>query len=370
MQRIEKSWWKALFFSFLFVIGYKIIDNFPTLLQYAWKLVGVITPFIIGGILVFFLHKPVRKLETFFGRSNSRFIKKNAGTFSIITVYILFLASIVFVVGFLIDAIYKNIADIIANWDNIAKSAANIFEAVNIPQKHEWLDKANRFLSELLETEMLLKAGNIVGDVAGSLVSFFTGLIISIYIIVEKVSLKALYHKIMRLFFRGGRIEKIDSYLRRLFDMFYSYFTGLAMDALLVGAISVIFYMIFGAPYAWLLGLVVAIGNMIPFFGPIVAALLVALVTLVAMGPINALWILAFQIVLGQVDSNLIQPKIVGNSVGISPFWVIFAVIFFGGIWGVAGMLLGVPIVAAVRMAVMNPASNNKPAGGADNLAG
>ena len=73
-----------------------------------------------------------------------------------------------------------------------------------------------------------------------------------------------------------------------------------------------------------------------------------------AVGPINALWIILFQIVLGQIDANLIQPKIIGDSVGISPFWVIFAVLVFGGIWGVTGMILGVPLVAAIRMVSIN----------------
>ncbi len=368
MQRIEKSWWKALLFGFLFVIGYKVIDNFPRILQYVWKLIGIITPFIIGGVIAFFLHKPVEKLEAIFGRTKSKWVKKHARTFSLLIIYILFLACISFVVSFVLDSIFKNIADIIANWDSIARRATEIFDAVNIPQKHAWLDKANQFLSKLLETEMILKAGNIVGSVAGSLVSVFTGLIISIYMIVEKESLKALFRKISRWIFREKRAKKINLYLRRIVNMFYSYFTGLAIDAILVGTISVVFYMIYGVPYAWLFGLVVAVGNLIPFFGPIVAAILVALATLIALGPINALWVLVFQIVLGQVDGNVIQPKIVGNSVGISPFWVIFAVIFFGGIWGAAGMLLGVPLVAAVRMVVLNPPSNDEAAAGTDNL--
>ena len=89
---------------------------------------------------------------------------------------------------------------------------------------------------------------------------------------------------------------------------------------------------------------------MIPFFGPIASAAVGYIATAVTMGPLKAIWVLLFQLVLGQVDGNLIQPKIVGTSVGISPFWVIFAVTFFGGIWGPWGMILGVPIVGALGM--------------------
>lgn len=355
MQKFAGTWWRALFFGLLFAIGYKIIDNFPRLLNYLRALIEIITPFIIGGVIAFFLYKPASKLEAIYKKARLPLIKKHARMLAISSVYLLFLLAIVFTVRFVVDAIYRNIADIIANWDMIAARAIEIFDAVNIPQKNEWLDKINVFLSRLLETEMLLKVGNVVGEVASTLLSVFTGLIVSIYMINEKDSLKSVFLFILKRVFPRERIVKINGFLRRILDIFYSYFTGLFLDAIVVGAISLIFYFLFGAPYPWLLGFVAAVGNMIPFFGPIIAAVVVSLATIITKGPIGALWVLAFQILLGQLDGNLIQPKILGNSVGISPFWVIFAVLFFGGIWGPLGMLLGVPIVAAVRMTAMNP---------------
>ncbi len=351
------TWWKALLFGFLFVIGYKIIDNFSTILRYVRILYDILTPFIIGGVIAFFLHKPVARLSGWIQKAPLRFLQKRAMPLAIVGVYAILLLFIAFVLRYLVAAIYENIADIIANWDMISARAMDVFNSVNIPQKQEWLDKANVFLTNLLESEVLLKAGNIVGGVANSVISAFTGFIISIYIIVEKESLKKMVKRGIGLFLPPIRAAKCKYYTRRLADMFYSYFTGLAVDAVLIGAISTIFYIIYDAPYAWLLGLIVAIGNMIPFFGPIIAALIIALVCLVALGPMQALWVLVFQVLLGQLDGNVIQPRILGNSVGISPFWVIFAVLLFGGLWGPMGMLLGVPVVAAIRMVVMEPMS-------------
>lgn len=356
MQRMN-TWWKALLFGLLFVIGYKIIDNFSTILRYVRILYDILTPFIIGGVIAFFLHKPVARLSLWIQRAPLSFLKKRSTAIAIIAVYTLFLLFLAFVLRFLVEAIYENIAEIIENWDMISSRAMDVFNHVNIPQKQEWLDKANAFLTNLLETEVLLKAGNIVGGVANSVISAFTGFIISIYIIVEKESLKKLMKRGIDMVISPIRAAKCKYYIRRLSDMFYSYFTGLAIDAVLIGAISTIFYIIYDAPYAWLLGLIVAIGNMIPFFGPIIAALIIALVCLVALGPMEALWVLLFQIVLGQLDGNVIQPRILGSSVGISPFWVIFAVILFGGLLGPMGMLLGVPVVAAIRMVIMEPVS-------------
>ena len=88
---------------------------------------------------------------------------------------------------------------------------------------------------------------------------------------------------------------------------------------------------------------------MIPFFGPIFAAVLIFILSFLSVGPVKALWILVFQIILGQLDSHIIQPKIISHSVGITPFWVVFAVLVFGELWGVLGMIIGVPLVAVAR---------------------
>ncbi len=355
MQKINSNWWKALLFGLVLIVLYKLIDNFTRILGYVRTLISILTPFVIGGILAFFLHKPVNRVNNWIGKAPMPFLKKRSMTLAVTTVYVVFVVLVYFFIRFIVEAIYENIADIIANWDAISARSMEIFNMVNIPQKQELLDKVNAFLTRLLEQELLLKAGHIVGGVANSLLAIFTGVIISVYMIVEKESLKALAKRVLGVVFQPVRAMKVQLYVRRLTDMFYDYFTGLALDALIVGAISTVFYIIFDAPYAWLLGLIVAVGNMIPFFGPIVAAGVIGFVCLVALGPSAALWVLLFQLVIGQLDGNVLQPKILGNSVGISPFWVIFAVVFFGGIWGPFGMLVGVPLVAAIRMVILTP---------------
>ena len=166
----------------------------------------------------------------------------------------------------------------------------------------------------------------------------------------ERESLVKVLKTVGRLIFKGKRGTILALYARKMIDIFYSYFIGLVTDAIIVGLAATIFLLVFGAPYPVLLGLLVGLGNMIPFFGPIVAAITVYVVCAIAFGPLKAIWVLVFQLVLGQVDGNLLQPKIVGSSVGISPFWVIFAVMLFGGLWGPAGMIIGVPIMAALRI--------------------
>ena len=109
-----------------------------------------------------------------------------------------------------------------------------------------------------------------------------------------------------------------------------------------------------------LLGLLVAIGNMVPFFGPIVAAVVIYVITAIAFDPVKAIWVIIFQLVLGQIDGNLIQPKILGKSIGINPLLVLFSVVVFGDLFGFAGMIMGVPIIAAIKMIADDYLDNGK----------
>ena len=106
---------------------------------------------------------------------------------------------------------------------------------------------------------------------------------------------------------------------------------------------------IFKVPYAFMLGLVVAIGNLIPFLGPIIASLIVFLISTLTLGPLSGIWLLILQFVMAQLDSNLLQPKILSESTGISPLLVLISVTVFGSLWGAAGMIIGVPVCAIAK---------------------
>ena len=113
---------------------------------------------------------------------------------------------------------------------------------------------------------------------------------------------------------------------------------------------ALIGFLILGAPYAALMAVIVMVFNMIPYFGPFIGAVPPVLVTLLVQGIYPAIWIALFIFLLQQFDGIVLGPKILGNSVGVSPFWVIFAIMIFGGWFGISGMIFGVPLIAAIRM--------------------
>ncbi len=359
MKKLGGDFLKILILGLSFIVAWKIID-ISAIWGYITSAVVILTPFIFGGIIAFFTFRPSKKMEEVLTAKFGKMKKGTARTLSVISVYLVLIALASVVLQFFIPAIYKNIQDFVANLpfyfqklDKLLKDF-EIVSNLNISQK--LLDAANSYLN----FDMMGRFVGVLGSVANSMLNFFLGIILSMYILIERDSLTDLFKTLAKFVFKDRKSTTLAIYTGKLVEIFNSYFVSLLLDAIIIGSVSAVFLYFFHAPYPWLLGLLVALGNMIPFFGPIVAAGVVYLVCAVVMGPLPALWALLFQIIAGQVDSNLIQPRLVGGSVGISPLWVIFAVTFFGGFWGAVGMILGVPIVASVRLLYLDYKEDGK----------
>ncbi|MBR5236567.1 MAG: AI-2E family transporter, partial [Clostridia bacterium] len=132
--------------------------------------------------------------------------------------------------------------------------------------------------------------------------------------------------------------------------IFYMFFFGMVVDSLIIGVLAVAGLALLRVPYAAVLGVVIMVFNMIPYFGPFIGAVPAVLVALLGGGIYQAIWTALFILILQQFDGNLLKPKILGGSVGVSPFWVIFAIVVFGGLFGIWGMIFGVPVIAAIQL--------------------
>lgn len=349
MKKIESYWWKILAVGIILIVAWKVLD-FSNVKSWIKSAFDIMMPFIIGAVLAFFTNKPSKAIEEFLKRKAKRLSKKAARVISVLSVYAVLIAILAFSLNFLIPALYVNMQDLVKNAPSYYETIKNFTDNSEFLSSLGILDKISESVMSYINFSMMGKFVGIVSSVANSVLTFFLGIILSIYILLEKESLANFFKTLGKLVLKGKHSATVAMYCGEFAKLFNSYFLGLMFDALLMGVLSSIFFALFGAPFPLLLGLCVAIGNMIPFFGPIASAAVGYIATAVSMGPLKAIWVLLFQLVLGQVDGNLIQPKIVGTSVGISPFWVIFAVTFFGGIWGPWGMILGVPIVGALGM--------------------
>jgi len=189
---------------------------------------------------------------------------------------------------------------------------------------------------------------NITSAITNILINFVIGLIISVYMLMDKEIFKKQSKALMYAMFKPERAKKIIAIGRECNMQFSSFLIGKMIDSAIIGVLCFIGLSMLRTPYALILSTIVGISNMIPYFGPFIGMIPATVITLFY-SPIKALWVLIFMFLLQQFDGLYLGPKILGMHVGLRPFWIITSVTIGGGIGGVMGMLLAVPITAVLR---------------------
>ena len=204
-------------------------------------------------------------------------------------------------------------------------------------------------------TEMLSKFSGVINVITSVSMSVYSilkevwnlviGFIISIYLLASKELFAAQAKKVVYAFVSVKRANRFLSNVRFANKTFGGFFIGKILDSIIIGVICFAVTSILKMPFCVLISVIIGVTNIIPFFGPFLGAIPSTLLILF-IDPLQALYFVIFVIILQQVDGNIIGPKILGSSTGLSSFWVIFSITFFGGIWGIVGMIVGVPIFA------------------------
>ena len=185
-----------------------------------------------------------------------------------------------------------------------------------------------------------------------SIVDVFIALIVSIYILIERGQIIKFLKKLATAIFP----EKTYNHLGKYFDdsntIFFKFIASQFIDAVIVGILVSIALTIMGIKYGFVLGFFIGLFNMIPYFGAIIATVIAAIITIITGGLSQAIWMVVVVIILQQIDANIINPKIVGKSLKISPLLVIFSVTVGGAFFGMLGMFLAVPVIAVIKILV------------------
>ena len=196
----------------------------------------------------------------------------------------------------------------------------------------------------------LVTASSFVVRFFSAIWNVIIGLIISIYIVAGKEKLSAQFKKVFYGIFGTNTANHLIDNVRFTNDKFSGFIVGKLVDSLIIGIITFICCTIFKFDYPVLIALIIGVTNIIPFFGPIFGAI-PCFILLFMINPIKSLYFILFVIVLQQFDGNILGPKILGESTGVSGLWVIVSITFFGGIWNVPGMIIGVPLFAVLYAA-------------------
>ena len=185
-----------------------------------------------------------------------------------------------------------------------------------------------------------------------SIFDIFVAVIVSVYILSERDEILGFLKKFACAIFKDRTYKNIDKYFNNSNEIFFKFIASQFLDAIVVGILVTIAMTIMGIKYAPLLGFFIGLFNMIPYVGAIIAVAISAVITLITGGLTQAIWMLIVVIILQQIDANIINPKIVGQSLKVSPLLVIFAITVGGAYFGMLGMFLAVPVSAVVRILV------------------
>ena len=194
---------------------------------------------------------------------------------------------------------------------------------------------------------LLLQISLGVVDVVVVLKNLFIGFIVSIYILASKETFAAQGKKLLFSLLTPRKANLFLSNLRFTNKTFGGFISGKLIDSLIIGILCFIYTKIVGAPYVMLVSVIVGVTNIIPFFGPYIGAIPSALLILMA-DPMQCVYFIIFIIVLQQFDGNILGPKILGGSTGLSSFWVLVSILLGGGLFGIVGMFIGVPLFAVL----------------------
>ncbi len=338
-------------------------------------LLGAALPLVIGCVIAYLVNIVMTWYERrWFPRSKSAFVNKTRGVFCLILAIVSLLGVVSLVVWLVVPELVSAVRLII----EILPGAMSKFFAMLQEMEFltgdvaefvadiDWKSRIGQMVQLLTSgvgsvMDTVLKA---VSSVFSGIVTGFLAVIFALYLLLGRDKLTAQAKRVTRHYLHERWYVRLKYILRTLNDCFHKFIVGQCTEAVILGLLCTLGMLIFGFPYATMIGALVAFTALIPVAGAYIGAGVGAFMIL-TVSPMKALLFLIFLVVLQQLEGNLIYPRVVGSSIGLPGIWVLAAVTVGGGIMGVTGMLLGVPLTAAVYRIVkddMNGASPLRPA--------
>lgn len=332
------------------ILLYLGLTHLPQVKAVVDQVLNVLSPFIAGFVIAYLLNTPTN----FFEREVYRNCAQKR-TLAIITVYLLAVLVLIVLLQLILPQVGTSIMSLAGNLsfylNNLNRMVQELIRRFNI----EWdgltgiLDDYQtiiRKVTDFLASSMpdLLNFGIAVGN---GLVSALTAIISSIYMLAGKDRLTRQLKKLIYALFPTKGVNHILSVSGRANTVFVGFINGKLLDSAIIGVLCFVLTTILRIPYAVLISVIVGVTNIVPFFGPIIGAV-PSMMLLIIVDPWAALRFLVLIVALQQFDGNILGPKILGDSTGLSAIWVLVAIVVGGGLFGFAGMLLGVPTFAVL----------------------
>ena len=372
MDNLEKKEFKKyiLLISYA-IVFYYVVTNLSKVLGVVGTAFGILSPFIIGFALAFILNKPFvffrdKVLNVLIDKKKKKERVGLRSGLAILIVYVLVALLLVILSSFVIPQLVTSISGLV---DYIPQYSKNLFDMIdNVMDKfiinETMLDTIQKASTTIISTMKTVLSGAVpaivsfVSNFASNVINIAIAVIVSIYLLIDKDHLIYQYRLLIKAFFSEKKAKRILDVSDLTAKTFSDFIGGQIIDAIIIGVLCSIGLAVLKIPYALLIGTIVGFTNIIPYFGPWIGSIPSVLI-LFMVRPFYALIFIIFVVVLQQVDGNIIYPHVVGNSVGLGALFVTFSIIVGGGLFGLIGMILGVPTFAVCYTLLKEKAYKN-----------
>ena len=364
MNEIKKQWAKWLYW-FLFAVAvitvYKTLDSFGEILDFIKHFIEIITPFLAGLLIAYLFYIPARNIENWIKKCKIGLIANKARGLSLLVVYAVALLLIILSINVIFPVILNSVVDLASNLQGYYARAVETIN--NLPEdsfiKGDLLTNTieglkNIDLKQYINANDITQYAKGVINVASSVFNIFVALAVSIYILSGRREILIFIKKAASATFEEKTLKNLGKYFNSTNQIFFRFIASQLLDAIVVGVLITIAFSVIGIKYAPLLGFIIGLFNMIPYFGSIIAVAIGVLITLISGGLTQTIWMLLVAVVIQQIDANVINPKLLGNSLKVSPIIIIVAVTIGGAYFGILGMFLAVPLAAALKIVIMD----------------
>lgn len=339
-----------------------LLFRFDSILDQILRVCNILMPIIMGIVIAYLLNPVVEFYERHLDRSLGKFIEKKTKKkvsmrgLSIFISVIIVLAVIALLIMMVVPQIYTNISnlvyslpeqiqDLVGKLMELAKNNEKVRNAIN-----GFYDNIMNYITNWIKSDMLGQVSVVIDRIMGifgTAVNCLVAFIVAIYVLLSKETFRRQIKKGINAFFNERQTNVIVSVVKESDKIFGGFISGKIIDSFIIGVICFVCCLILRMPYVALVSVIVGVTNLIPFFGPYIGAIPSAVLILLD-SPSKGIVFIIFIAILQQVDGNIIGPKILGQSTGLSPFWVVFAIFLGNGLFGIVGLFIGVPLWAVV----------------------
>ncbi len=358
----------------LSALFYVVITNIGTVYASAKKVVGYLSSVIFGMVFAYLMN-PIMKLveqlvDRIFRSSNitERGLKKLKRALGVVVSVLVFLAIIYGLFAMVVPELFESLEETFSteNLQNFYETATTWLNnfAKGTPfedwvRQHDPIRAIFDWVTK--ELDLINTLSTAVTEVYGVLKVVFNmliGIVVAVYILISKERFQAQSKKLVVSMFKPNRANRIMEIARLTNRCFGGFIVGKLIDSLIIGVLSYIGMIILGLPYALVSSVFVGLTNIIPFFGPLIG-IVIGGVLILLQNPLDCLYFVIFELALQQVDGNIIGPRILGEKLGISDFWILVSITLFGGLFGFPGMILGVPVFTVIYALISQSISNS-----------